>query len=76
MEWRLADAENRFSELVSRALSEGPQRVTRRDDVVIVIAEHEYEQLTDAKLSFKEFLLQDGPTLEDRDLECDRFPVN
>ena len=24
MEWRLADAKNRFSELVNRALSEGP----------------------------------------------------
>ena len=26
MEWQLAEAKNRFSEVVNRALSEGPQR--------------------------------------------------
>ena len=72
MEWRLADAKNKFSELVNRALSEGPQRVMRRDDVVIVLAERDYEQLTGTKPSFKEFLLQDGPTLDGLDLERDR----
>ena len=53
MEWRLADAKNKFTELVNRALSEGPQRVTRRNDVVIVLAERDYEELTGAKPSFK-----------------------
>ena len=75
MEWRLAEAKNKFSELVNRALSEGPQRVTRRDDVVIVIAEHDYEQLIGKRLSFKEFLLQDGPALDDLNLERDRSPM-
>ena len=46
MEWRLADAKNRFSELVSRALSEGPQRVLRRNDAVIVVAQRDYDRLT------------------------------
>jgi prevent-host-death family protein len=27
MDWSLAEAKNRFSELVNRALDEGPQRV-------------------------------------------------
>lgn len=75
MEWRLADAKNKFSELVNRALSEGPQRVKRRNDVVIVLAEGDYEQLTGAKASFKEFLLQEGPTLDGLDLERDRSPM-
>ena len=75
MEWRLADAKNKFSELVNRALSEGPQRVMRRDDVVIVLAERDYEQLIGAKPSFKEFLLQDAPTLDGLDLERDRSPM-
>lgn len=44
----------------------------RRDDVVIVLAERDYEQLTGEKPSFKEFLLQDGPTLDGLDLERDR----
>ena len=72
MEWRLADAKNKFTELVNRALSEGPQRVTSRNDVVIVIAERDYEQLTRTKPSFKEFLLQDSPTFDGLDLERDR----
>ena len=75
MEWRLADAKNRFSELVNRALLEGPQRVLRRDDAVLVVAEREYEKLTGTRPSFKEFLLGDGPNLEGLDLVRDRSPI-
>jgi prevent-host-death family protein len=44
--WRLQDAKARFSEVVRRAHSEGPQHVTvhGRDEVVIVSAE-EYRRL-------------------------------
>ena len=45
MEWRLADAKNRFSELVTRALAEGLQRVRRHKDAVVVMAERDYEKL-------------------------------
>jgi prevent-host-death family protein len=40
-EWRLQDAKARFSELVRRVRSEGPQRVTvhGRDEVVVISAE-------------------------------------
>ena len=72
MEWRLADAKNKFTELVNRALSEGPQRVKRRNDVVIVLAERDYEKLTGTKPSFKDFLLQDSPTFDELDLKRDR----
>ena len=75
MEWRLADAKNRFSELVNRALTEGPQRVLRRDDTVVVIAERDYEKLTGARPSFKEFLLGEGPTMDGVDLTRDRSPM-
>lgn len=75
MEWRLADAKNRFSELVNRALLEGPQRVRRRDDAVVVLAEHDYEKLTRKRLSFKEFLIAKGPTLEGLDLRRDDSPM-
>lgn len=44
--WKLEDAKARFSELVRRARTEGPQRVTRRGrDAVVVIAAEELEQL-------------------------------
>ena len=75
MEWRLAEAKNRFSELVNRALVEGPQRVRRRDDAVVVIAERDYEKLIGTRPSFKQFLLGRGPSLEGLDLARDRSPM-
>jgi len=72
MEWRLADAKNRLSELVSRALAEGPQRIRRRNDAVIVLAQRDYEKLTGEVLDFKEFLMRGGPTLDGIELTRDR----
>lgn len=37
-DWTVAEAKNRFSELVTKALTEGPQRITRRGESVIVSA--------------------------------------
>jgi prevent-host-death family protein len=75
MEWRLADAKNRFSELVSRALAEGPQRVRRHKDAVVVMAERDYEKLAGKRPSFKEFLTGAGPSLEGLDLTRDHSPL-
>jgi len=75
MEWRLADAKNRFSELVSRALTDGPQRVLRRDDAVVVISERDYDKLLGNRASFKAFLLGEGPSLSGVDLDRDRSPM-
>ncbi len=74
MEWRLADAKNRFSELVNKALSEGPQHVRRRSEKVVVIAERDYDELIGKKTSFKQFLL-DAPSLDELDLTRDRSPM-
>jgi len=71
MDWKLADAKNRFSELVTRALAEGPQRVRRHDDAVVVVAERDYEKLTGKRLGFKEFLMGEGPSFEGVDLGRD-----
>ena len=38
-EWQVAEAKNRFSELMTKAFTEGPQRVRRRKETVIVTAE-------------------------------------
>lgn len=75
MEWRLADAKNRFSELVTLALSDGPQKVKRRDDEVVVISAREYNKLIGKHVSFKEFLLGEGPSLEGLDLTRDKTPM-
>lgn len=44
--WQLQDAKTRLSEVVRRARSRGPQRVTTRGgDPVIIIAEEQYRAL-------------------------------
>lgn len=75
MEWQLADAKNRFSEVVNKALAKGPQFVRRRGDVVVVVAQREYEKLTGKRRGFKEFLTAKGPSLEGVELTRDRAPM-
>jgi prevent-host-death family protein len=53
MDWQLADAKNRFSELVNRALAEGPQRVRRRGDAVIVVAQRDFDKLMGNRIGSK-----------------------
>jgi prevent-host-death family protein len=65
MAWALQDAKAKFSEVVRRAQTEGPQRVTvRGEPSVVVIAEAEFDRIkTQAErrtnLSFDQFLLSD-----------------
>ncbi len=74
MQWRLADAKNRFSEVMNQALSEGPQYVLRRNEAVVVLAVREYEKLTGERINFKQFLMK-SPNLEGLDLSRDRSPM-
>jgi antitoxin Phd len=74
MEWQLADAKNRFSELVNQALRVGPQRVRRRNEAVVVISAEDYEQLKGQRVSFKQYIL-DGESLDGVDLTRDRSPM-
>src|SRR5215210_3999535 len=44
--WSLQDAKAKFSEIVRRALTAGPQLVMRgREEAVVIIAAHEYQRL-------------------------------
>lgn len=74
-EWRLAEAKNRFTELVNKALTIGPQTVRRRNDVVVVISKEEYERLTGNNQSFKEHLLNPPHNMQDIDLKRDKSPM-
>ena len=69
--WNLADAKNKFSEVVNRALHLGPQTILRRGEKVVVINESSYQKLRGKKLSFIDFLLK-GPGLEGIDLKRDK----
>jgi prevent-host-death family protein len=73
-DWQLQDAKGEFDEIVNRALSSGPQRIIRRHEVVIVMSESEYKQLTGQELTFKEFLPA-SPDFSDLDLARDLSPM-
>ncbi len=69
MIWQLQEAKQKFSQLVRRALDEGPQVVTRHgEEVVVVLAADEFRRLTGRRMDFKDFLLF-APDLSALDLE-------
>jgi antitoxin Phd len=67
MEWKLAEAKNRLSEVVTRATTEGPQTIRRHDAAVVVVAEDTYRALTGAQPAFNDWLLN-GPRVDDLEL--------
>lgn len=73
MTWNLAEARNRLSEVMNRALNEGPQTITRREDAVVVISAERYAELVGDRPDFKEYLLQ-AVGLDELDLTRDQEP--
>lgn len=70
MAWQIQEAKQRFSELVERAQSEGPQLVTKHGrDAVVIVAVDEYERLTRPKRSLLEFFRDAPDGFGDLDLE-------
>ncbi len=68
------EAKQKFSELVPRALDEGPQIMTRHgEEVVVVLSAREFRRLSGSTPDFKEFLLS-GPDLSQLDLERAKDP--
>jgi len=75
--WQLQEAKNRFSEVVNKALEEGPQTVTRHgEEIVIILSKAEYNRLVKSQTSLIEFFRQSplvGIELElERDLSLPR----
>ena len=57
--WSVFDAKAKFSEVIDRAVSDGPQVITRRGKPTAVVMSMEaYERQTKPKPDFKAFLLQ------------------
>jgi len=55
--WQLEEAKVKLSEMVKRALSEGPQGITiRGEPVAVLISRAEYARLTHPKPGFVEFM--------------------
>ena len=54
--WPLQDAKNRFSEVVDKALRDGPQLVTRRGkETVVILSVEAYRNLTKSRTSLVNF---------------------
>ncbi len=63
MEWKIAEAKSRLSELVAMATREGPQIIRGQDESVIVVSEPAYNALIGQGPTLKELLLN-GPSLD------------
>jgi antitoxin Phd len=70
--WQVQEAKSRFSEVIERARTEGPQTITRHGaERAVVISIEDYRTLVAYKPDFKAHLLG-GPKVDDFTIERDR----
>ncbi len=70
--WQLQDAKNRFSDLINRARTKGPQLVTRRGKpAVIVLSAEAYQKMLGDGGNALDILLSAPRVGDDLDLERD-----
>lgn len=68
--WQLQTAKNRFSEVVERALRQGPQTITRRGkETAVVLSVKDYKKLAKPKGSLVDFFRSSPLRGIDIDLE-------
>ncbi len=54
--WQIQDAKNKLSEVITRALNQGPQLITNHGEItVVVISYAEYEKLRKSQGKLSEF---------------------
>jgi prevent-host-death family protein len=63
--WQVQEAKTRFSEVIERARTEGPQTITRHGAPhAVVLSVEDYRKLSEHKPSLKAYLLG-GPKVDD-----------
>jgi len=67
MTWNVSEAKNRLSEVLDCAGREGPQKIQRRNEAFVLIAEAQYQVLIGERPTFKDWLLA-GPRFDDLEL--------
>jgi antitoxin Phd len=68
MQWQLQEAKAKFSELVQKAIDDGPQTVTRRGQpAVVVLSAEQFELMKKRQIDLKDLLPY--LTADDMDLE-------
>ena len=64
--WQLQEAKARLSEVLRRAVDEGPQHVSVRGEAVaVVLSEQDYRQLTAQRPSIVDHILAGEPWADD-----------
>ncbi len=64
--WQLQEAKARLSEVIRRAVDEGPQRVSvRGEPAAIILSERDYRQLTSKRPSIVDHILAGAPWPDD-----------
>ncbi len=74
MNWKLAEAKQKLSEVVRLALEKEPQCIERRNDAVVVISLKDFNRLTGGQPDFIEYLLS-APDMSDLDFTRDKSPL-
>jgi prevent-host-death family protein len=72
--WTVAEAKAKFSEVIDKAKSEGPQKITKHGrTTAVVVAAEEWERKTERKGNLAEFLA--ASPLHGSGLRLRRLPV-
>lgn len=73
--WQLQEAKNKFSEVVRKASTEGPQTVTKHGkDSVVVLSVEDYQKLERPKTSLVDFFQNSPLTSVELDTKRDKSP--
>ena len=71
--WQIQDAKNKLSEVITRALTQGPQVITKHGEkTVVVVSYAEYEKLRKSQGKLSEFFRQSPLAGSDLDLSRDK----
>ncbi|HUA33430.1 MAG TPA: type II toxin-antitoxin system Phd/YefM family antitoxin [Candidatus Binataceae bacterium] len=64
MKWQVQQAKARFSEMVERAIKDGPQTITRHGKpVAVLVRAEDFDRPSKGRRSFKEILMS-GPDID------------
>ncbi len=73
--WQLQDAKNKFSEIVRRAATEGPQFVSKHGkEEVVVLSMKDYKKLEGPENSLVDFFRHSPLASVELDVERDKTP--
>jgi prevent-host-death family protein len=74
-QWQLQDAKNKLSEVIERAIKQGPQLITRRGEkAVVVMSYKEFAQMKKSQGKLSEFFRNSPLAKVDLDLTRDKSP--